>query len=259
MKTITRGAVVALAAALLAGGLATAQTPDAPAKPRRVDARADEILKKMSELLARTPRFALEAEESFDEVHDNAPRVQLTNVRRVAVVRPDRFAADASGDTLDRAAWFDGRTLSVLNKGPNTYMTAEMPGTIDAALDRVAEQYGIVLPLADLLYSDVYATLTEGVLYGEYLGLHTAAGTLCHHLAFSQEAIDWQIWIDAGESTLPRKLVISYVSEPGAPQYAAVIKRWSLDPKFDDGLFRFEPPEGATRIPPEQILKKKEP
>lgn len=258
LATLGRGGLFAIA---LAASPAVASEPPAAtppssqaARPRRVDPQADLVLKKMSDLLARTPRLALEAEETFDEISDRAPRVQLTNQRRIGIERPGRFAADATGDTLNRAAWFDGTTLSVLNKDENVFFTAPMPGTIDQVLDQIAERYGLVVPLSDLLYPDPYATLMEGVVYGEYLGLHRVEGTLCHHLAFSQDEIDWQIWIDAGDAPLPRKLVISYVLEPGEPQYAAVIKRWSLDPKFPDDLFRFEAPEGAKRIEPAQML-----
>jgi hypothetical protein len=70
----------------------------------------------MSEFLAKLPRFALEAEEIFDEVPDGQPRMELTNVRRVAVVRPNRVAADATGDTLNRASWYDGKGVTVLDK-----------------------------------------------------------------------------------------------------------------------------------------------
>lgn len=254
-----------VAALCLAAGAGAQEAPAAspapeaptPAPVRRIDPRADEILKRMSALLATAPRFALEAEETFDEVSDNAPRLQLTNVRRIAIERPARLAADATGDTLNRATWYDGKTISVLDKSKNHYVTLEAPTTIDATLDAVSDDYGIVIPVSDLLYSDVYATLTEGVLYGEYQGLHQAAGTLCHHLAFSQEAIDWQIWIDAGDQPLPRKLVITYVDEPGAPQYTAVIRRITLDPKLPDGLFAFTPPEGAERIDLAQARREK--
>ena len=105
-----------------------------------------------------------------------------------------------------------------------------------------------MLPLVDLLYSDPYAVLIEGVTYGRYLGIHQAAGVACHHLAFSQDTIEWQIWIDAGEKPLPRKLVISYVQEPGEPQYSAVIRRWNLESSVPEGLFTFEAPEGAQKV-----------
>jgi hypothetical protein len=166
----------------------------------------------------------------------------------VAVERPNHVAADATGDTLSRASWYDGRTVTVLDKEHNVYATIEAPATIDATFDKLEDEYGVVLPLADLLYADPYAVLMAGVTYGRYLGIHQAAGVACHHLAFSQATIEWQIWIDAGDKPLPRKLVISYVQEPGEPQYSAVIRRFTLDAPVPEGLFIFEPPEGARKI-----------
>jgi hypothetical protein len=204
----------------------------------------------MGAFLAKLPRFAFEAEETFDELEADEPRRQLTNVRRVAVVRPGRLAADATGDTLNRAAWFDGRKFSILDKEHNTYATIDAPSTIDALLAMLQDTYDVVLPLTDLVQSDPYAVLAEGVTYGRYLGLHQAAGVPCHHLVFAQATIEWQIWIDAGADPLPRKLAISYVDEAGEPQYTATIRRWSLDPDFPEGLFTFEAPEGAQKIDP---------
>jgi hypothetical protein len=172
----------------------------------------------------------------------------LTNLRRVAVQRPNRFAADAEGDSLSRSVWFDGRAVSALDKTTLTYATIPAAGSIDAALDTLSDKYGVDVPLADLLYADPYAVLTEGVTYSKYLGIHSAAGAPSHHLVFAQPTIEWQIWIDAGETPLPRKLAITYVREPGEPQYVATMGRWQLSPVFPDALFQFEPPEGAERV-----------
>jgi hypothetical protein len=202
----------------------------------------------MGEFLAKLPRFAVEAEETFDELPDGELRRQLTNVRRVAMERPNRLVADTTGDTLNRSSWYDGRTVTVLDKEHNTYATIDAPGTLDAVFEKLEDEYGLVVPLADFLHADPYAVLTAGVTYGRYLGLHQAAGVACHHLAFSQPTIEWQVWIDAGEHPLPRKLVISYVQEPGEPQYSAVIRRWNLDAKVPEGLFTFEAPEGAQKV-----------
>lgn len=241
-----------LVAALALAPAARAQEP-APAVPdaapqRHVEARAEQELRKMGEFLAKLPRFAVEAEETFDEIPDGELRRQLSNVRRVALERPNHVAADATGDTLSRASWYDGKTVTVLDKEHNVYATIEAPGTIDATLDKLADEYGVEQPLADFLYADPYAVLMEGVTYGRYLGIHQVAGVECHHLAFSQQTIEWQIWIDAGDKPLPRKLVISYVQEPGEPQYSAVLRRWSLDSKPPEGLFTFQAPEGAQKI-----------
>jgi hypothetical protein len=247
-----RKVVVAAVCALALQGRAGAQEPAQNASPtpapRAVEARADQELKKMSEFLAKLPKFALEAEESFDEVPDGQPKTQLTNLRRVAIARPNRLAADATGDTLNRASWYDGKTVTVLDKEHNVYATVEGAATIDATLDKLQDEYGIAQPLIDILYADPYAVLTEGITYGRYLGIHQAAGVPCHHLVFSQDTIEWQIWIDASDKPLPRKLVISYVHEPGEPQYSATMRRWNLDPQFPEDLFTFEAPEGAQKI-----------
>jgi len=220
---------------------------DATRQPS-IEPRAEELLKAMSDRLAGLQRFAFSAEETFDELSDGEPRMELSNVRRIAVERPGRLAADATGDTLARASWYDGKSVTLLDKAHNTYGRVEVPATIDAALDTLVDEYGIVQPLTDLLYSDVYSVLIEGVTYGRYLGIHRAAGVDCHHLAFAQETIEWQLWIDAGDDPLPRKMVITYVHEPGEPQYAATIQKWNLDPKFPAELFTFEPPEGAQKV-----------
>ena len=246
--------VLATVCALLLPALAGAQQPPpaAPAAspPAGVEARADRELRRMSEFLVKLPRFTLEAEETFDEIEAGEPRRQLTNVRRVAVERPARFSADVTGDTLNRAAWYDGTTLAILDKEHNTYAAVEAPSTIDATLDMLEDSYGVVLPLADLLYSDPYRVLAAGVTYGRYLGLHQAAGAPCHHLVFAQQTIEWQIWIDAGDNPLPRKFVITYVLEEGEPQYSATIRRWDLEPTFAAGLFTFVAPEGAQKVVP---------
>jgi len=226
-----------------------------PDEPTRVlDPRADEVLNAMSHLLASTPRFAFEAEEEFDEIPSGQPRLSLTNLRRVVIERPNRFAADVEGDSLNRSAWFDGRAFSLLDKSTNSYAIVPAPGSIDQAFDLLQENYGVSIPLVDLLYANPYAVLTETVTYSRYLGLHRAAGHLCHHLAFAQPTIEWQIWVDAGEQPLPRKMVITYVREPGEPQYTATITKWTLSPQVPETLFQFQAPDGAERVDADALV-----
>jgi hypothetical protein len=70
----------------------------------------------------------------------------------------------------------------------------------------------------------------------------------CHHLAFSQETIDWQIWIEDGPRPVPRKLVITYKTEPGSPQYVARLSGWNFQPRFSKHFFTFEAPAGAGEM-----------
>ena len=215
-----------------------------------VDPRADELMRAMSERLARATVFSVTAEEIYDEVPEHAPRRQLANSRRVLLRRPDRLAGDASGDAINRAFAYDGRAITLYDKEQHVWMSGGVPPTIDAALDVVFERTGTVFPLADFLYADPYARMMGDVQRGAYLGLHEAAGVLCHHLSFEQAAIDWQIWIDAGPEPLPRKLVIAYKTEDEVPQYSVTIRTWDFAAKAPDAAFAFTPPAGATRVEP---------
>jgi hypothetical protein len=213
-----------------------------------VEPRAQELVRQMSDRLARVTALALEAEEVYDDVPADAPRQQLTSVRRIAMRRPDRLVGDVSGDALNRSFWYDGQTFSALDREQNVWASGAVPPTIDEALDWVFDQTGTVVPLADFLYTDVYQRLMSQVQRGVYLGIHEAAGVACHHLSFEQATIDWQLWIDAGPEPLPRKLVITYKTEDEVPQYSVTIRTWNLEAKVPNALFRFTPPEGATRV-----------
>jgi len=215
---------------------------------RLIDPRADALVRQMSDRLARAGAFALEADEVYDEVPEQSPRQQLTNLRHVAIRRPDRLVGDATGDALNRSFWYDGKTFAALDKEQYVWAGGTVPPTVDQALDWVLDKTGTVVPLADFLYSDSYARLMGDVQRGVYLGIHEAAGVPCHHLSFEQATIDWQIWIDAGAEPLPRKLVITYKTEDEVPQYTVTIRKWNLQAKLPDALFAFSPPEGARRI-----------
>jgi hypothetical protein len=214
---------------------------------RLVEPRADALVRTMSDHLARAEALAFEAEEVYDEVPEHSPRQQLTSKRGIVLRRPNRLAGDATG-AINRSFHYDGRTFSALDKAQNVWASGTVPPTIDEALDWVFDQTGTVLPLADFLYADVYSRLMDSVQRGVYLGIHEVAGVPAHHLSFEQATIDWQLWIDAGPEPLPRKLVIAYKTEDEVPQYTVTIRKWNLEAKVPDGIFRFEPPEGATRV-----------
>lgn len=61
------------------------------------------------------------------------------------------------------------------------------------------------------------------VLFGFSVGVTQVEGVRCHHFAFVEQDIDWQIWIEDGTQWVPRKLVITYKTLPGAPQSTAVL------------------------------------
>jgi hypothetical protein len=218
-----------------------------------IDPKADEILKKMGKCLAETRCFSVKADKMADYVLENGQKVQLSSITRVIADRPGRLWARTTGDTGTEQAWYSGKLLTVLNEDAKTYSPIEVPETIDKMMDFVVQKFGWSLPLADLVFSDPYQSAMEKVRSGLYLGIHSVNEIRCHHLAFRQDGLDWQIWIDAGDRPLPRKLVITDKDAPGYPQFIALLNDWDLAPKLAENQFAPKIPDGTTKVEAENL------
>ncbi|MGH7177325.1 MAG: DUF2092 domain-containing protein [Tepidisphaeraceae bacterium] len=225
---------------------ACAAAPRAPMHD--IDPKADAVLRKMSGTLAAVKQFSYTASATTDQTLDNGQKVQLAKTVKVIVRRPDCIASSIVGDEENLQFMYCKKSVGLTNLRENCYAVAAVPDNIDAMFDTLAEKYGITTPLSDLMFSDPYAVLTERVRTGAYLGLHYVGETKCHHLAFRQEAVDWQIWIEDSEKALPRKVVITYKEVPGHPQFVAVLDDWNLDPQVSDSTFEFKPIPGCKQI-----------
>ena len=143
---------------------------------------------------------------------------------------------------------YDGKTVTLLEGGSNYYSSVKAAPTIDKMLDELMKEHGFSPPLSDFLYDDPYNILMKNVHASIYIGLGDVNGVTCHHLAFVEKYIDWQIWIEDGKQKLPRKLVITYKTMPRAPQYIAVLSDWNFTKSFPDSLFRAEIPAKAVQV-----------
>ena len=129
-----------------------------------------------------------------------------------------------------------------------TQVTAEV---LEAAVIAVPDETwgerpkAFVIRKPDSSVSEV--DLIEHVKSALYLGLHRVRGIRCHHLAFSQDNIDWQIWIEDGHQPVPRKFVITYKKVKSHPQLTGEIYDWNFAPHLSDSLFNFLAPPNATR------------
>jgi hypothetical protein len=183
-------------------------------------------------------------------------KIQYAKVITTALRRPDRLGADVKGDLQNYHFVYDGSTINLLDPLAREYSTIRnAPNTTDAMLDFLAEKYAIATPLADLLFSKPYESFCSRVRAGMYLGEHMVDTTPCHHLAFRNDGVDWQIWLDAtpGAKPLPRKLVITYKQITAQPQFMAVFDKWDLNAAIPDDAFRFTPPAGAKQVELDQV------
>jgi hypothetical protein len=240
------------AAALL--GLVAVSAPATDVKPTAtdgkpaIDPQADKLLRRMGDYLAQAQFFSVNAEVWQDLQLASGQRAQAGRTVEVQVRRPNRLHTELRSTRRNRGLYYDGKSITLLNRVENFYGSIPAPGTLDEALDLACERFGITMPLEDVVVSDPYQNAIHKAVSGTYLGPVTVLGVPCEHLAFSQGMVDWQFWIEAGAKPVPRKIVITYKDEDGAPQYTAIFSNWDFETKLPDFLFNFEPPSGATKI-----------
>lgn len=239
--------ILGLAVAAVLGGVALVGGTQQEAA--KVEPKADQHLKAMSSYLAGLKTYSFQVEEFIDEVQDDGLKIQLSNQRKLSVSRPDKMLGEDLGDTKNCLCYYDGKTFTVFDRAQKTYATEKVPGTIDAMLDDLHDRFDTHQTLADFLFADPYKMFMEHVQSGKYLGLHNVGKVKCHHLAFRQKLLDWQIWIDAdGDRPLPRKLLITFKREVDQPQYTALIHQWDVNPRLESELFQFKAPEGVRKV-----------
>ncbi len=245
MRKRARAVLVVLG---LVASLAAVRTTSGEPAESKIDPQASDLIWRWSEGVGRVTNLRLRIEDTIDQVLQTGQKVQYSHVRTATVSAPNKLRMEVVGDLANISMWKDDKTFTILDRDRNEYWQVSAPGTIDETMDMLLDRYGITTPLADFLTADPGKVLLSQVEAGAYLGLHHVGEKKCHHLLFSQENIDWQLWMQEADRPRIAKLVITYKNEAGQPQYTArVLEAENLE-KVPAETFRFEPPAGAKKI-----------
>src|SRR5277367_2048955 len=220
-----------------------------------IDPHADELLAKTCEALGSADAFSFHGEILFDKVLPHSVKVQYAAEMNFALQRPDQLAVDYHSDLGGKQLWYKGDTLTIFDEPHEMYASMKAPSSIDAMLDEVEQKQHLTLPLANLAYSDPCQRIRKQIIYGAYIGVNDVNGLACDHVAFSSRNVDLQLWLDRSGKPVPRKIVINYRTEPGAPQYIAVLSDWKFPKEISESHFQPQLPKDAKRI---EFLKVKE-
>jgi hypothetical protein len=243
------GLALAAGALVVLTGLSACAADDKPA----MDPRADELLKRMGDYLGQAQFFSVSAEVWQDIQLSSGQRIQAGRTIELQVRRPNRLRAEVHSTRRNRELVYDGKAITLCNRAQNLYGTVRASGSLDEAMDLASERFGIAMPLEDFIRSDPHKDLLQKATSGADIGPVTVLGVPCEHLAFTQDNIDWQVWIESGARPVPRKFVITYKDEPDSPQYTAIFSNWDFTTKLPDFVFQFEPPAGAAKIKVKEI------
>jgi hypothetical protein len=218
----------------------------ARAEPTGNDAKS--ILKAMSDYVSSQKTIELTFDSDIEVITPQLEKIQFTNSGQMLLSRPDKIHAHRVGGYADVELFFDGKTVSVFGKNINGYSQIDVPGTVDQLIEVLRSGHGVSLPGADLLLSKPYDVLVAGVKEAKHIGRGVIDGQECEHLAFRNFDTDWQLWVEAGNRPIPRKLVITSKTLNSGPQYTLRIKSWKTGFAPAPSAFAFVPPAGAEKL-----------
>ena len=215
-------------------------------------AEGERIMRQMSDTLAGAKALRFSTNESLDPMGPKAEGRVLRFSRTVTVRRPDAMYFELHGrdqeTSLKVAAYYDGRTLSLRNDVDHTWARVSVPATLDEMLDHVARQYSLPVPIADVVYSVPYEAFLGRETKGGFAGRENLDGVPCVRLAYTDPAVDVQLWVPASGQPLPRRVELTYKRAPGAPKAHIDFLSWDLAPSVAEGTFTFSQGAATTEM-----------
>jgi hypothetical protein len=212
-----------------------------------VQPEAVAALEKMSAHLRSLKQFGLHADTTIDLVTQDDQKLQFPGAIDYKVRLPNGFHIAMKSDRKERELFYDGRTLTVYGPRNKLYAQTPAPPTIAALLGVAEDKYGIELPLADLFLWGTPKAPVASLRSAAYVGPARIDGSVTDQYAFRQDGVDWQIWIEAGDRPLPRRLVITTTDDPAQPQFASTLT-WKTNAPIRDADFAFVSPKDAHRV-----------
>jgi len=249
------------------GALEAAHPADSPS----TDPSPEVILRRTTEFYAQIPAFSVEVARE-QQLGPNATYAVLS----VALERPNKLAIRPAGDGAYPLMVSDGRTLtvSIPHQGARTVQSQapatlagmwgkpEAPGTWNGLLDSTL--------LAELTGAEPYQTLMERVTSSTYVGAERLDDAKVHHLKFTQDRFDWEVWIAAeGDPLLLRStLDLTKLMTAGRPALAVFLRgqkfasvttfrAWKVGPVAAQ-TFVFQPSPGGQPATDPAVLVGKE-
>ena len=239
---------------LLVSALVAVLTPASIfAQAHENDAKA--ILKAMSDYVGKQKSIELAFDSDIEIITPQLEKIQFTNSGQALLSRPDKLYAHRLGGHADVELFFDGKTVSIYGKHLNGYAQFDAPGTVDQLIEALRQGHAVALPGADLLLLNSYDLLSAGIQEAKYIGRGVIDGVVCEHLAFRNFDTDWQLWVEAGERPIPRKLAITSKTLNCAPQYTLRVKGWKTGIGASPDAFVFTPPANAQILDPNALIE----
>ena len=234
---------------------ATATAPDSRPTAQDLGLRVElepkalELLKAMSTRLAAARTMKFTAVATYESPARTGQPLAYFTRSDVTVQRPNQLRVLTPADGAPSDFYYDGKTMTAFSPASKLVAVAPAPPTIDAMLKAAYDQAAIYFPFADLIVSDPYADIADGLKVAFVVGQSQVVGdTTTDVIAVANDTVQGQLWIGA-KDRLPRLFRATFFHEPGNFRHVVVLSNWKLDVPVPPGTFTAAGTAGAVQIP----------
>lgn len=231
-------------------GLAADGAEQAPT----IDPKADEIVHKVSNYYKGLDRFKFNVDSRM-LMEAQGMRNEMETRYSIAAARPNRVSVNLTKGMNGLTVVSDGKQIFVYIPMFKKYTVEEAPATLNEMFSEGAGSMLSSVFASTFMLDDPYGEMMSGVTSGSYVDTEEIDGAPCHHLKYTQEEFDWEMWVDAGERPLVRRVVPDYakrIAESGMPgmkmSFVVNYTQWEINPEIPDSAFTFTAPEGAEKV-----------
>ena len=180
-----------------------------------------------------------------------------TTLSEVTLQRPNKLRVIVPGDGPPSEFYYDGKIVMAYSPRADLVAAAEAPPTIDEMLKAAYDVAAIYFPFTDLIVSDPYKDISEGLKLAFVMGQSKVVGdTTTDIIVLANDTVQMQLWIGA-EDKLPRMMRATYFDEPGNYRHQGEFSHWLLDAPIPPGTFTSAAAANARRMrfgaPPDQL------
>ena len=219
-----------------------------PASPA-LEAKAIDLLKATGNRLAAARSMSFTAVVSYENPSLSGLPLVYTTQSEVLLQRPDKLRVITPGDGPASEFYYDGKTVTAYSPGENLVSIAAAPPTIDAALEAVYHAAATYFPFTDMIVTDPYKDIADGLTLAFYIGQSSVVGgTTTDMVAYESDGTFVQLWIGADDK-LPRMARAVYLNDPAQLRQQVEFSDWQLDMTVPPDAFASQKTASAARIP----------
>ncbi len=165
-----------------------------------LEPKAIEILKATSARLAAAHSMTFTAAVSYESPSRQGPSLVYTTQSDVTMVRPNKLRVITPGDGPPSEFYYDGKIMMAYAPDENLVAVADAPPTIDATLESAFTLAGIYFPFTDVIVTDPYKDIADGLSLAYYVGQsHVVGGVVTDIVAYVTNRVFIQAWIGADD------------------------------------------------------------